>query len=508
MLVCLAACGGRSFPSQPQDAPVVRLSSPGRVLRIAPQLTWSYYTAQVGQYVFEGLTRTNEDGALVPALARSWTASPDGRRYTFTLRPGARFHDGTPVTVSEVVRAWSALLLEPPDSLTHPWMLDPIDGALDYSEGRAAAVRGLDAPDDSTLVITLAEPLAFFPTLLSHPQTAIAAAASTAEHPIGTGPWRWVSTDSSEIRFARNDDYWDTPAALDSLLYRHVPDSLTAVAFDAGWVDMAAELPSETLLEWRTRLDVGFVESEAVAATRLVINLREPAFADVRVRRALNHAVNAARLAQATAAAGVVRSAGAIPPSLPGGDAGREPYAFDPARARRLLQEAGYPFDRPLRLWVPTPGLADFPADIGTLLRDYFEAVGFTVERTIRSDDIETALAERAADLTLTVWVGDYPDGDAFLYPLYHSSLAGAAGNDGAYRNPAADRLMDASRRELDPARRAQLLRSADSLVFEDAPAVFLWFTRTATVFSLRLTGWGNDPQWSRLTRLHLAAAP
>jgi ABC-type transport system substrate-binding protein len=173
-----------------------------------------------------------------------------------------------------------------------------------------------------------------------------------------------------------------------------------------------------------------------------------------------------------------------------------------------LLREAGYPFERPLRLWVPAPGLSDFPAQIGPLLRDYFEAVGFNVALTVSSEGIDTVLAAGLADLTLTVWVGDYPDGDAFLYPLYHSAVAGSAGNEGAYADPVVDSLIDASRREFGPRRRAELLRWADQLVFDEAPVVFLWFTRTATAYSLRLAGWGRDPQLSRFLDLRLAAEP
>jgi ABC-type transport system substrate-binding protein len=173
-----------------------------------------------------------------------------------------------------------------------------------------------------------------------------------------------------------------------------------------------------------------------------------------------------------------------------------------------LLRDAGYPVDRPFRLWVPAPGLSDYPPEIGTLLRDYLQAVGLTVELTVQSRGLEEAMAQRKADAILSVWVGDYPDGDAFLYPLYHSHAAGNAGNEGFYENPALDHLIDASRREPDPARRLALLSAADSLVFAEAPVVFLWFTRTTTAFSLRLEGWNRDPQLSRFLGLRLAGTP
>lgn len=507
-LAAVGACGGGDFPRPPGDAPVVRVASPGRVPAIAPGLSWSYYPAQAGQYVFEGLTRTEEDGTLVPALARTWEETADARTYRLRLRAGVTFHDGTPFTARDVVRAWSDLLREPVGELSHPWMLDGIEGVEAYSRGEAAEVSGLVIEDDSTLLVRLDEPLAFFPTLLSHAQAVIGGAGSRPDHPIGTGPWRFVSLDSTAIRFAANESYWNGRPRLDSLIYRHVPNALTAEVFEAGGVDVAAELPTATRVEWSTRADIGFVESEAVTTTRLVINMRDSLFHDVRIRRALNHSINAARLAEGTAAASVVRAVGSIPPSLPGADPQREPYAFDPTLARRLLREAGYPFERPLRLWVPAPGLSDFPAQIGPLLRDYLEAVGFDVALTVNTQGIDTSLAAGLADLTLTVWVGDYPDADAFLYPLYHSAVAGSAGNEGAYANPAVDRLIDATRREIGPRRRAELLRQADQLVFDEAPVVFLWFTRTATAYSLRLAGWGRDPQLSRFLDLRLATEP
>jgi peptide/nickel transport system substrate-binding protein len=510
LLACLA-CGGGPFQRQAADAPVIRIGAPARLTGLDPRFGWDYYRALPVGYVFEGLTRAGEGGAIEPSLAREWRVSPDGRTYHFALRAGVRFHDGTVFGAPDVIRSWSTALRTQEGELAHPWMLDPIEGAVVFSAGRGSGeVAGLEAPDDTTLIIRLREPLAFFPTLLSLPQSFITAPASDSSHPVGTGPWRWVggAVGDSEVRLARNDAYWGRPPLLDSLIYRYVPDSLVALAFSEGWVDMASELPAALRQEWSVRSDIGFVESEAMNATRLIINFREPVFHDVRVRRALNHAIAAARLATTTGAASAVRAAGAIPPALPGATPDRAPYAFDPPRARALLREAGYPPDRPFRLRVPAPGLSDYPAEIGSLLRDYLEAVGLTVELTVQNEGLEAAMSGREADAILSVWVGDYPDGDAFLYPLYHSRSAGNAGNEGFYANPELDRLIDASRRERDPARRVALLQAADQLVFDDAPVVFLWFTRTTTAYSLRLEGWARDPQASRFLTVRLAGRP
>jgi ABC-type transport system substrate-binding protein len=506
--VLLTACGAGGFSKPPRDASVVRIAAPSRLATVTPSASWDYYTAQVSRLVFEGLTRIEEDGNLVPGLARSWSVAREGREFRYILRSGVTFHDGTPFSAADVQRCWIAALRADSDALAHPWMLDPIEGALELSRGERDDLPGLVIVDDTTLVVRLREPLAFFPTLTALPQTAISAMASDSAHPIGTGPWRWVGAGGpdSDIRLARNTGYWAAPPQLDSLVRRFVPESLAPQAFAAGFVDMVSELPVVTRLEWSARSDVGFVESPAAAITRIVINMREPVFHDVRVRRALNHAIDAARLAQTSAAPTAVRATGSIPPTLPGADPARQPYAFDPALARRLWEEGGYPAQRPLRLWAPGPGLADYPPEIGELVRSYLEGAGFEVELTIQNQGREEAMRDGEADLEISVWVGDYPDGDAYLYPLYHSTVAGSASNDGAYVNPAVDRLIDASRRALDPTRRAALLRAADSLVFADAPAVPLWFTHSATAYSLRLAGWGRDPQGSRFTTLRVAA--
>ncbi|HET7039805.1 MAG TPA: ABC transporter substrate-binding protein [Gemmatimonadales bacterium] len=508
LLLASWSCEAGPYQRQAPDAPVIRIGAPTRLTGLDPTFSWDYYKALPVTYVFEGLSRAGDGGAIEPALAREWQVSPDSRTWRFTLRAGVRFHDGTPFRAADVIRSWTTALRVEEGELAHPWMLDPIEGAVVFSAGRGnGAVPGLEAPDDTTLIVRLREPLAFFPTLLSLPQSFITAPASDSANPIGTGPWRWVGGSGDEVRLVRNDAYWSRAPLLDSLLYRYVPDSLVARAFSEGWVDMASELPAALRQEWSVRSDIGFVESEALNATRLIINFREPVFHDVRVRRALNHAIAAARLATTTGAASAVRAAGAIPPSLPGSSPDRAPYAFDPPRARSLLREGGYPFERPFRLRVPAPGLSDYPGEIGALLRDYLEAVGLTVELTVQNEGIEAAMAEREADAILSIWVGDYPDGDAFLYPLYHSRSAGNAGNEGFYANPALDRLIDASRREPDPARRMALLKAADQLVFDDAPVVFLWFTRTTTAYSLRLEGWARDPQTSRFLELRLAGA-
>jgi len=508
----IGACADAPFPQQPSDSPVVRVGAPTEIWDFSLSETWGYYESQVARFTFEGLTITDDHGDVVPGLAQAWEVSPDGRRYTFHLRTDVRFHDGARFTAADVERAWLAALQDGPASASHPWQLDPIDGALDASRRNTPSVRGIRVVNDSTLVVMLTETLAFFPRLLSLPRVAIPGASSAPLAPVGTGPWRWVAgggPGSSEVRFARYDDYWGPRAELDSLIYRTVMDSMMPAAFAAGWVDFAPELDAATRTEWSTRVDIGLVESPPEGITRIVINLLEPRFQDPRVREALNLAIDTRQLGEALGALHPHGISGSIPPYLAGGTHRRRPYGFDPERARRLLQEARFPLDRPVRLWVLEPGLADFPPQTGPLIRDYLEAVGLDVELSIKNaEDMDGAMTRREADLAVSAWFADYQDADAYLYPLYHSNTAGSAGNEGWFRDAEVDRLIMAARRERDITRRRDLLAAADARIFEQAPVIFLWYAGTATAYSLRLAGWSRAPAESRLTDVRLARRP
>jgi peptide/nickel transport system substrate-binding protein len=510
-LVASAALGGcrRGFPDQPADSPTVRVgvNAPVGSFRLAHASDLA--VARFVDLAFEGLTEADPSGTIRPALAARWDVTRDARTFRFHLRQGVRFHDGTPFGAGDVVRTWELALREPPGSATHPYMLDAIEGAGAFSRGEAPHVAGLRVADDSTLEVRLDQPLGLFPALLSLQPTYVGARASGDRRPLGTGPWRWVRGapgTGEEIWLARFDGYWDARPALDSVVIRVVPDSLQLAAFRSHWIDYADPVAPQARLSVSASPEVGYLEAPGDGLTRLVINMRVPELQDVRVRRALNHAIDVERLVSIVADRAIGAAAGAIPPRLSGADPHRVPYAFDPARARRLLREGGYPMTRPLRVYARTPGRGPYRSQVGHLVRDYLEGVGLQVEYH-EDADVEQMMAENRADLTLETWAADYADGDAMLYPLFYGHTAGTSGNLGGFHDPVVDSLVDAERRETDPARRAELLRAADARVHDQAGNVFLWFTRTATAYSMRLRGWEPTTYTTRYQSLRLAGA-
>jgi ABC-type transport system substrate-binding protein len=444
-----------------------------------PALSTDVPTGRAVAYVFEGLTRFTPDAQVEPALASSWTVSPDGRIWRFTLRQNVKFHDGSAFTARHVVASFTRVL-DPKTRGGRGWPLFPIAGATDFAAGKAPSIKGLAIENDSTVVITLTEPFAIFPKLLAMPVASIVPASTAAdfgEKPIGTGPWKlaeWKHDDF--MRFVRNEAYWGTKPIADSLVARIIPEPSTAVAeFESNNVDILY-IPEAETRQWE-QTDEKKALLQAAPVLRLwyvAINTTRGPLTDVRVRRAINHAIDTkAILTQLLGGRGRL-AAGIIPPALDGADTTRAPYAHDISKAKQLLAEAGFPKGITLKLWCSQDATQ---SRVAQAIQGYLKEAGITVELVQReSASMREAARKGEADLVLKDWYADYPDAENFLYPLLHSANAGVGGNVSFFRDAAFDAVVTASRRETDAARRTTLYARADSIAFAQAPMVFLLF--------------------------------
>jgi peptide/nickel transport system substrate-binding protein/oligopeptide transport system substrate-binding protein len=444
-----------------------------------PALSTDVPTGRAVAYLFDGLTRFTADAQLEPGLAERWEVSSDGTTYTFHLRHGVKFHDGSPFSARDVVHSWSRVL-DPAVRGGRGWPLYPIRGARDVADGKSKEISGVSAPDDSTIVVTLTEPLAIFPKLLAMPVTAIVPqtiGADFGQHPIGTGPWKLVEWKHDDyLRFAANRAYFGGRPLADSLMARIIPEPSTAVAeFESGNVDVL-RVPEAESRQW-DQTDEKKALLQSVPALRYVhvaINTTRGPLADVRVRQAINHAVDVKRmLDQLVGGRGRV-AAGVVPPILEGADTTRAPYSYDPALAKQLLAQAGYPKGIDVELWTSQTPIYVRMAET---LQGYLNAANIRTKLVQR----EAAAAREAArkgqtDLFIRDWYADYPDAENFLYPLLHSANKGVGGNYSFYANADFDRLVTQARAEQNDAARAKLYRSADSLAYHDAPMLFLFF--------------------------------
>jgi peptide/nickel transport system substrate-binding protein/oligopeptide transport system substrate-binding protein len=472
-----------------------------------PALSTDVPTGRAVSYLFDGLTLFTPDAQLVPGLAERWEVSEDGRTYTFHLRRGVTFHDGTPFRAANVIASWQRVL-DPAVRGGRGWPLYPIRGAREFADGKASAITGLSAPDDHTVVVTLDEPLAVFPKLLAMPVAAIVperVPADFGQKPVGTGPWKLVEWKHDDyLHFARNDQYWGGAPAAESLLARIIPEPSTAVAeFEAGNVDVL-QVPEGETRQWE-QTDVRSARQQTAPALRLynvAINTQRGPLRDPRVRQAINLAVDVRTILQQLAGGRGRLAAGVVPPALEGADTTRAPYGYDVARARRLLTEAGYPNGIDVELWSSTT--PPFPR-IAETIQGYLGEAGIRVRLVQR----EAAAAREASrkgevDMLLKDWFADYPDAENFLYPLLHSANAGVGGNVSFYASPAYDSLVSRSRRETVDSTRAALYAEADSIAFADAPMLFLWFYNDLYAVQPWIQGFEvptifNGQRWTRV---------
>jgi len=456
-----------------------------------PALSTDVPTGEVVSLVFDNLTQFNADAQLVPGLARSWEADPTGRNYTFQLRQDAIFHDGRKITATDV-HASLLRALAPGSTGGRSWPLYPIQGARAYAAGEAREVKGIRVVNDSTLVFTLEEPLNLFPKLLAMPVAAIVPTPTPADfdqRPVGSGPWRFVSWSHDDaIVLARNERYWGGAPKADTLRIRIIPEPLTQAAeYEAGQLSVV-EVPVGETRRWEQTHAQELQRRPGLKDLYVAINTTRGPLRDVRVRRALNHAVDVPTLLATVLAGRGVRAAGSLPPGIAGHDSSRVPYSYDPTAARRLLAEAGYPDGFALKLWRTQR------AELARLAQSIQQALaGVGVRAEIVERDASSARAavrKGEADLFLTDWWADYPDPENFNYPLFHSRNKGHGGNYAFLSDPGLDSMILRARSTTDEAEKVRLAREIDARVFELAPWIFLWFPVDVWAAQPDVRGW------------------
>jgi ABC-type transport system substrate-binding protein len=467
-----AGCGDRSAPSR-RTITDSRDNYDPRSLD--PALSTDVPTGRAVAYVFDGLTRFTPDARVEPALAERWEILPGSTpTYRFHLRQGVKFHDGSPLSAHHVIASWTRALA-PSTKGGRAEPLVPILGARDFAAGKAQAVRGLRLVDDSTLLVTLEQPLGIFPKLLAMPVASVVPPNLDPAKPIGTGPWRFVEWKHDDyLLFAKNDSYWGGAPAADSLRARIIAEPSTAVAeFESGAVDLLL-VPANDTKRWESGTSAVMMSVPALQLVYIGINTTRGPLKDARVRRAINLAIDRNAIVQRLISGRGRLAAGVIPPTLGGADTTRAPFAFDVAAAKKLLADAGHANGIDVELWV---GSNPVYGRIAEAVQGYLTAAGIRAKIVQR----ESAAAREAArngvaDMILKDWYADYPDAENFLYPLLHSANKGVGGNVSFFAHAEFDRLVSQSRGEPDEEKRNVLYRQADSIALDQAPMVFLYF--------------------------------
>jgi peptide/nickel transport system substrate-binding protein len=429
--------------------------------------------------IYDGLVRY-KDGTLEvePALAETWSISEDGTEYTFKLRSGVTFHDGSAFDAEAVKFNFDRMLKE-----DHPFHnTGPFPLSFFFS-----AVTDVTVADAQTVKFKLNAPYAPFLSNLAYPTGLIVSPAAIKKHtkdfgrhPSGTGPFKFEEWESNaKVVITRNDNYWDGKAKSEAIVFRPITDANTRVAeMLAGGIDLMVEVPPNALSEFQNdRFNV--VEQAGPHVWFLILNAKEGPFADKRVRQAANYAINKKALVENVLEGTAEIAAGPTPPAFAWAyNNSLQPYPYDPAKAKALLAEAGVK-NAGLTFYVTEggSGMLD-PVPMGTAIQADLKAVGFDVK--IETYEWNTFLGkvnpglEGKADMAEMAWMTNDPDTLPYLALRTEAWPDKGGFNSGYYSNPEVDKLLEKARASSDQAERGKLYQQMQKIVQEDAPWVFV----------------------------------
>jgi peptide/nickel transport system substrate-binding protein len=475
----------------PEDVLIVAQTAEPKALD--PQAVTALSDFRIIENIFDGLVRFKPGTLEVgPNLAERWEISADGTVYTFHLRDGVTFHDGSPFN-ADAVKFTFERMLDP----KHPFHdTGPFPLSFFFS-----AVKTVEAPDAKTVVFTLDEPYAPFLSNLAYPTGLIVSPAAVRKfgkdfgrNPSGTGAFRFNDWQPNRrIQLAANGDYWNGAPKLKAAVFQPITDDNTRVAaMLSGSIDLLLDVPPASVDTFRNNDKYRFAEQVGPHVWFVILNMREKPLDDKRVRQAINYAINKKGIVDNILEGTAEVAAGPIAPAFAWAyNPDVEPYPYDPDKARSLIKEAGA--DGAEVTFFVTDGGAGMldPVPMGTAIQADLAAVGLTAK--IQTFEWNTFLGKvnpglaGEAGMAEMAWMTNDPDTLPYL-TLRTGAMPDKGGfNSGYYSNPEVDRLLEEGRRETDQDKRAAIYKKVQEIVHDDAPWAFVANWKQNAVTSTRV---------------------
>ena len=452
-----------------------------------PAATTGLADATVERVIFEGLVGLDKSLKVVPELATTWTINPDATVFTFELRQGVSFQDGTPFN-ADAVKAY------------FDWALDKSNKNAARAQSLFSGVKNIEVTGPYEITFTLDAPDATFLSNIALYNGRIVSPAAIKEygadigrHPVGTGPFKFVSwQEGQKIVVEANDSYWGTKPNVQRIEFLEVTNAATRVAMlQSGEADFIESLPAQLVESVNSSPDLEAVVSKSTYARIFPLNTHFKPFTDVRVRQALNYAIDKQQLVK-VAVQGYGTVMDSPLPQTVRGYAAQTPYAYNPDKAKQLLAEAGYPDG--FSFTVLTFNSTEFRT-AGQVIQSMLAKVGVKAqlnptERGALVSAIFKPLSETNLEGSL---VGaSTPNGDAdrtLTQSFATSSFPPAFNNWSFYSNAKVDELIKEGRATGDQSKRDQIYAQAQSIIWNDAPWIFLYSPDNIAGQTKKLTG-------------------
>jgi peptide/nickel transport system substrate-binding protein len=458
--------------SQAQETPrsggTLNYATGTDALTLDPQFVTDVPTSRVVMQIHETLVKYDLDMNIVPCLAESWTTSADRLTWTFKLRKGIKFHDGTPFNAEAVKYNF--------DRIVDPAIASP-------RKSTVVMVQNVKIVDEYTVSITTKQP--FAPLLAQLTSYNISIMSPTAakkwekkygQNASGTGPFKLESwTPGEKIVLARNENYWGSKTYLDKVVIRVVPeDSTRVMLLLSGEADVISSVPPVLTEKLKQSKDVKILRKLGFRTIYIGLNNKMKPFTDVRVRKAVAHAINPEAIVD-----GILNGMATIggsfeSPVIPGAIQGLKPYPYDPARAKKLLAEAGYPNGLTTTFYTPT-GRYLMDRQVSEAVQAQLKEVGINAE--IKAPDFGAfiALLDKGTEAPMFLLGKGSPTGDLDL-TLNLTIKTGGLMNQFQYSNSKIDGMIVEQEGIIDVKKRYQVLYDIQKIVYDECPAVVLFY--------------------------------
>jgi peptide/nickel transport system substrate-binding protein len=456
-----------------------------------PRIGTDAPSERINSLLYSSLLQRDAQMNVHGDVAERWE-TPDPLTYLFHLRSGVRFHDGRPLTSADVKFTFDSIL----------------SGAIPTPKaGSLRVIRAIETPDPSTVVFRLSEPFASLLWNLARPSMCIVPSGSGIDlgaHPVGSGPFRFVSARQDEnVVIERNPDYFGAPPAIERVNFRVVPEAIVrALELRKGSADLeVSSLTPDVINVMRKDPALEITEGPGTNYAYVAMNFDDPIVARREVRQALASATDRESIVRYLYR-GLARLADSIlPPESWAYDGKVAQYPYDPARAEKLLDEAGFPRKEDLggmRLHLTLKTSTDETARLlGAALQEQWRRVGVDLElRSLETATFFADIGTGSFQLYTLRWVGGNNDPD--IFEVFNSQRMPPDGaNRGHYRNPRYDALLAQSRAETDRDKRRQLLGQVQKIIAEDLPYLNLWYMDNVSVHRKRVANVTLEPTGS-----------
>ncbi|MCL4367960.1 MAG: ABC transporter substrate-binding protein [Actinobacteria bacterium] len=444
---------------------------------VVPTDNWAIWTIL---NVFQQLVRSNKDGTGVePYLAEKWELASDNVTWTFHLRDGATFSDGKPVTADDVV-----------------YSLERARGKTSSYSSFFSSIASVKSPDPRTVVITTAQPYAaLLPTLAFFPASIVPKAVvekdpkAFGDRPVGSGPYAVSSWERGTKLVLTKNQYFKMGSGpyLDGVEFVRVPEANTRLLqLEAGDLDVVRPVPFTSLATYEHNPDFGVLTPTIMRVDWLVLNVKRDPFTDVKIRQAINYAIDKEAIIKSLYA-GFGSPANSILPKVPGWDESVTGYSHDLAKAKQLMAESTRPngFKATLTFWTGE----DTSPQLAQVVKQNLAAIGIDV--TIQSYEF-TAAMDKASKGEIDIFQGyitsDLADADE-LATLVFDPNAGTNSLFSFWDNAQATALNNSAKGEMDLVKRKQMYVDAQNIAVTDAPFVPLIYPTDAAVRSKAVQG-------------------